>query len=451
MAAAIGEAKKKRGMMDVLRALRRPKVAAMLALGFASGLPFLLTANTFGYWLREEGTSLKAIGFLSWVSLAYGMKFLWAPLIDRLDAPLLGRWLGRRRGWMVLSQIIIGAGLVGMGLTGPHAGLTTVAGFAVLVAFASATQDIVVDAWRIEVADDGDELGLLTSAVQIGYRVALLAADALILVLADKIGWPGSYMLYGLLMTIGLAGAVFAVEPKRADAVMAANAAEKPLWTPRGLWDAIAGPFIEFFTAHGVFALLILVTITLYHLSDYVRGPISNPFYHDLGLNKATVGWVRLVALTGTFSGIALGGLSALRFGYFKTLIVGAVLQPIFIALFAGFALWGVTLPSFTTVMIVDNFAIGYSGVALVTYMSSLTSLGYTATQYAVMTSALAWTGKFLKGFSGAAVEALQNGRDLMHAYALFYLGAAAIGIPAVILCLFLVRPPAKAPEPAAT
>lgn len=445
---AAGATTKKRGMMDVLRALKQPKVAAMLALGFASGLPFLLTANTFGYWLREEGTSLKAIGFLSWVSLAYGMKFLWAPLIDRLDAPLLGRWLGRRRGWMVLSQVIVAAGLIGMGLTGPHAGLSTVAGFAVLVAFASATQDIVIDAWRIEIADDGDELGLLTSAVQIGYRVALLAADALILVLADKIGWPGSYLTYGVLMSIGVAGALMAVEPSRADAVMAANAAEKPLWTPRGLWDAIAGPFIEFFTAHGAFALLILVTITLYHLSDYVRGPISNPFYHDLGLTKSTVGWVRTIALTGTFSGIAVGGFCALRFGYFKTLIAGAVLQPIGIALFAGLALWGVTIPSFITVMILDNFAIGFSGVALVTYMSSLTSLGYTATQYAVMTSALAWTGKFLKGFSGAAVEALQSGRDLMHAYALFYLGAAAIGIPAVILCFFLVRPPAK-PEAA--
>ncbi|MGR4864977.1 AmpG family muropeptide MFS transporter [Caulobacter sp. LARHSG274] len=441
---------KKRGMMDVLRALRRPKVAVMLALGFASGLPFLLTGNTFGYWLREEGTSLKAIGFLSWVSLAYGLKFLWAPLIDRLDAPIVGRWLGRRRGWMALSQVAVAGALIGMALTGPHAGLTTVGLFAVVVAFASATQDIVIDAWRIEVADDADELGLLTSAVQIGYRVALLAADALILVLAAWVGWQTSYVLFGLVMGIGLAGTLFAPEPVRADAVMAANAAAKPLWTPRGLWDAIVGPFIEFFTAHGAFALLILVTITLYHLSDYVRGPISNPFYHDLGLAKATVGGVRLVALVGTFTGIALGGLSALRFGYFKTLIIGAVLQPIGIALFAGFALWGVTLPSFTAVMILDNFAIGYSGVALVTYMSSLTSLGYTATQYAVMTSALAWTGKFLKGFSGVAVEALQTGRDLMHAYALFYLGAAAIGVPAVILCLFLIRPRAK-PEAAAT
>jgi PAT family beta-lactamase induction signal transducer AmpG len=279
--------------------------------------------------------------------------------------------------------------------------------------------------------------------------VALLAADALILVLAAWVGWQTSYVLFGLVMGVGLAGTLFAPEPVRADAVMAANAAAKPLWTPRGLWDAIVGPFVEFFTAHGAFALLILVTITLYHLSDYVRGPISNPFYHDLGLAKATVGGVRLVALVGTFAGIAVGGLSALRFGYFKTLIVGAVLQPIGIALFAGFALWGVTLPSFTAVMILDNFAIGYSGVALVTYMSSLTSLGYTATQYAVMTSALAWTGKFLKGFSGVAVEALQTGRDLMHAYALFYLGAAAIGVPAVILCLFLIRPRTK-PEASA-
>ena len=181
--------RRKRTAMDVLRSVRQPKVGVMLALGFSSGLPFLLTGNTLGYWLRDEGTSLKAIGFLSWVGLAYSIKYLWAPLVDGLDVPILGRWLGRRRGWMALSQLLVAAGLVGMALVGPEGGLTAIGLFAVLTAFASATQDIVVDAWRIEAAETGEELGLLSSAYQLGYRGALLVTDALILAAAQHLGW----------------------------------------------------------------------------------------------------------------------------------------------------------------------------------------------------------------------------------------------------------------------
>src|SRR5580658_9870431 len=164
----------RRKAIDVLRALRRPKIAVMLALGFSSGLPFLLVGNTFGYWLRDEGTTLAAIGFLSWVGIAYSLKFLWAPLIDRINAPLLG-WLGRRRGWMALAQIIVGGSLIAMALVGTKAGLGLLGAFALVVAFASSTQDIVIDAWRIESAESGEELGLLSSAYQFGYRIALIA------------------------------------------------------------------------------------------------------------------------------------------------------------------------------------------------------------------------------------------------------------------------------------
>src|ERR1700730_6614515 len=166
---------------DVIASLRQPKVAVMLMLGFSSGMPFLLTANTLGYWMRDEGTSLGAIGFLSWVGLAYSLKFLWAPLIDRLDAPVFGRF-GRRRGWMIASQVLAGAGLMGLSAVGVKAGLAPLGALALLVAFASSTQDIVVDAWRIEAADDSDELGLLSAAYQLGYRFALLTTDALILI-----------------------------------------------------------------------------------------------------------------------------------------------------------------------------------------------------------------------------------------------------------------------------
>ncbi len=447
----MAEAKaQKRGMMDVLRALGRPKVAVMLALGFGSGLPFLLTGNTFGYWLREEGTSLKAIGFLSWVGLAYSVKYLWAPLVDRLDAPLVGRWLGRRRGWMLISQLVVGLGLVGMALTGPRAGLTTVGVFAVIVAFASATQDIVVDAWRIEAADDGEELGLLSSAYQLGYRAALLATDALILATATRIGWGHSYLGAALCMGIAIWATLKAFEPERADAVMKGKA---PLWTPSGFFDAVIGPFVDFFRTHKEFGVLMLAAVALYRLPDFVMGPMANPFYHDIGLTKDAVAAVRgSVGLVAAIVGIAAGGLSALRLGFTRTLILGAILQPIAVAAFALLTISKGHVGIFSAVMAADNFAMSFAGVALVSYMSSLTSLGYTATQYALLSSTYAMLGKFLKGFSGAIVENLSASHGLMAAYAIFFVGAGLVGVPALILFIILsLRQTASAKRAAAS
>src|SRR5215467_2258255 len=198
----------------VLSSLRQPKVAVMLALGFSSGLPFFLTGNTLGYWLRDQGTTLQAIGFLSWVGLAYSLKFLWAPFVDRLDAPVIGR-LGRRRSWMIVSQVLVAAGLVGLSATGLRLGLTTVGVLALVVAFSSSTQDIVVDAWRIEAASDSDELGLLSAAYQLGYRAAIIVNEAFILLLANHFGWRPSYGVMAALMGIGIAASLMAAEPLR--------------------------------------------------------------------------------------------------------------------------------------------------------------------------------------------------------------------------------------------
>lgn len=433
---------KKLGMGHVMASLRQPKVLVMLLLGFSSGLPFLLTGNTLGFWLRDEGTSLKAIGFLSWVGIAYSLKFLWAPFIDRLDAPLLGR-LGRRRGWMVLSQVLIGLALLAMAMIGPVGGLTLLGIFALIAAFASATQDIVIDAWRIEAADDGEEMALLSSALQLGYRAALLATDALILVSAQHLGWPLSYGLAAAAMTIGLVASLASSEPRRDAGTVARDAAAAPLFTLSGIQEAIIGPFSAFFRTHGVAAFLMLAMISLYRLPDFIMGPMANPFYHDLGIGKDMVGAVRgSVGLAASILGIAAGGLFALRFGQVRTLIAGAILQPIAVASFALLALQGGHLPLFSAVMGLDSFAMSFAGVALVAYMSSLTSLGYTATQYALLTSTYAWVGKFLKGFSGAAVEGLEQGHGLMGAYAIFFVAAGAIGLPALVLCLILVRRP---------
>jgi len=428
--------RRKRSAMEVVRSLRQPKVAVMLALGFASGLPFLLTQNTLGYWLRDEGVSLKVIGFASWIGLAYVLKPFWSPIVDRVDVPLLGR-LGRRRGWMLLSQIIIAAGLIGMAAVGPAPGLTAIAGFAVVVAFASATQDIVIDAWRIEAASDAEEIGLLSSAAQLGYRVALLVADAAIIAGAEHYGWPVSYVAMALLMGIGVAASFFAFEPAQADAVMHGKA---PLWTPRGFFDAVVGPFVDFFGKHKALGLLMLAAIAAYRLPDFLMGPMYNPYYHDLGITKDTVAAVRAATgLPGAFAGIAISGLFAARFGLFRTLIVGSVLQGVGTAAFALLAV-SHDLASFTAVMAIDNFAQAFAGVALVAYMSSLTGLGYTATQYALLSATYAFLGKFLKGFSGVVVDGLTPSQGLLGAYATAFVGTGLTAIPPILLFVLLAR-----------
>jgi len=408
----------------------------MLALGFSSGLPFLLTANTFGYWLRDEGTSLLAIGFISWVGFAYAFKVYWSPLVDRLDLPLFGR-LGRRRGWMLLCQLLVTIGLVGMAIVGTSGGLVAVGAFALLTAFASATQDIAIDAWRIEAASDPDEVGLMTSAAQLGYRIALLVTDALVIAMAARIGWPLSYGAMAVLMAICMVAVFFAFEPVRADVVLESK---PPLWTRRGFLDAAIGPFVDFFAKHKAAGLVMLLMVALYRLPDFVMGPMYNPYYHDLGLTKDTVAFVRgMFGLVAVFAGIAGAGLSVVRLGMMPTLIVGLVLEGIGTAAFALLSVH--PEPAlFAAVMALDSFAQAYAGVALVTYMSSLTSLGYTATQYALLSSTYALLGKFLKGFSGAAVDALTPTQGLLGAYATAFVATGLTAIPALVLVALLWR-----------
>jgi len=441
--------RRRKPWQDVLLNLRQPKVLVMLLLGFASGMPIYLVGNTLGFWARKQGIELDTIGFLSWVGLAYSLKFLWAPIVDKADAPLFGRWLGRRRGWMLLSQIVVALGLLGMAIVQPKGGhvlvfgyalehLLVFGGLALLVAFASATQDIVIDAWRIESAEDSQQLGLLTSSSALGYRSALLVTDALILLIAAQVGWVGSYQIMAALLLVGVLATLLAKEPARA--VEAASHQLASLWTPRGLFDAILGPFVAFFREHRSAAVLILAAISVYRLADFVMGPMNNPFYVDLGLTEQTVGSVRSsVGLVASFAGIALAGMVAVRWGVMAALLVGAVLGPGSNLAFAYLAWHGPDTASFAWAMVIDNVAGGFAGTALIAYMSSLTSVGYTATQYALLSSFYALLGKMLKGLSGEAVEQLAVGRTLLDGYALFFVGTALIGIPVVILCLLLM------------
>jgi PAT family beta-lactamase induction signal transducer AmpG len=450
-----------KGWRLVAANLREPKVLAMLLLGFSSGIPIYLVGNTLGFWMRENAIELSTIGFLSWVGLAYSLKFLWAPLIDKLDAPLLGRWLGRRRGWMLLSQIVVALALTGMALVQPVQGelmlagvaldhLLVFGGLALVVAFASATQDIVIDAWRIEIASSNEQQGLLTATSALGYRGALLVTDALILILAAHIGWSLSYEVMAALMGVGMLATFLAREP--AASVQVATAAHARLLSPEGLYDAIVAPFVVFFRDHGRWALLMLLAISLYRLPDFLLGPMANPFYNDLGMDKETVGAVRgTFGLAATTLGIAAAGLCALRLGFFTTLLAGAVLGPGSNLAFSYLALHGADPGVFTAVMAIDNFCGGFAGVALIGYMSSLTNIGYTATQYALLSSFYALPGKVLKGLSGVAIEHLEVGRSLLEAYSLFFAGTALVGVPALLLCLILAvrRPGAGINAPA--
>jgi PAT family beta-lactamase induction signal transducer AmpG len=419
-----------------------PRVRLMLVLGFSSGLPFLLVGNSFAFWLRDEGTTLKAIGFISWVSLAYSFQFVWAPLLDRVPAL---RVLGLRRSWLIVSQLAVAAGLFAMAFLGVRYGLAALGAAALVVAFASATQDIALAAWRIEIAKDANELGLLTAANTLGYRVAIICADSLMLVSAQHLGWPFSYTLYGVAMGIGVTATLLAPEPARADAIAAQKAKDQPLLSGRGAFDAVAGPFIAFFKAHGAMALVMLLAITFYRLPDFMRGPMVNPFFHDLGMSKDAIGLSRAtVGLGTTFLGTLAAGFVSVRFGLMRTLILGALLQSAGIAANALLIFTGTQLVPFMLVMGLDDFALGFAGISLVAYMSSLTSLGYVATQYALLSSVYALSGKFLKGFSGLMVDGLAARFGPLGAYAVFFVGCALIAVPSILLFWLVGRIPPR-------
>ncbi len=430
------------GWREVFAAIGQKRVLVMLALGFSAGLPFLLTGNTLGAWLREEGVELAAIGFLSWVGLTYSLKFLWAPVLDQIDFPLLGRF-GRRRSWIILAQGVIAGGLLAMTVIGPEGGLTLFGAFALVVAFASATQDIAVDAWRIEAAESKEELGLLSAAYQLGYRAAILITNALIFNLSTRIGWETSYAVMAALMAVGLIAALFAAEPRRELSAVDRGdvVSDARFWTPRGFLAAVAGPFLAFFRAHGGKAVLLLAAVSLYRLPDFVMGPMVNPFYSDLGLSNEVVGTMRAtVGLLATVVGVAAGGFCAMKIGFTRTLVLGAILAP---ASNLGLSLMAVSGPDlnvFGFALGLENFSEGFAGTALIAWMSSLTSFGYAATQYALLTSFYAILGKILKGFSGVVVEQLATSFSQHTAYAVFFAVTASIGIPSILVCLWAAR-----------
>lgn len=558
-------AEPKRGALAALAIFIERRALVMLALGFASGLPNLLIFDTLSLWLREAGLSLKVISIFALATLSYSLKFLWAPLIDRTRVPFLTGLLGHRRSWMIVLQVLLMIGLWLISGTDPARNLAVMAAFAAFVAFVSATQDIVIDAWRIEAADV-EKQGAMAAAYQWGYRVAMVVAGAAPLLLAEAYSWNISYAVMACLMLLGVAGVLFApreqahtVRPIHADGVPSRPALEAPEWIARlgvfalgalllgcglaadasllaaglqaiGLADAgaaiteawamkpegiyfqllsvLAGlgvivlavcPIPGFRTRPGLYlfaalgdplrdflrryrgtAALILALICLYRLSDFVLN-IMNPFYADLGFSKIEIAEARKVfGVVMTVIGVGLGGFFVARLGLMRALVIGAFAGPLSNLAFGWLALQGPQLWALFVAIGIDNVAGGISGTCLIAYMSSLTSAGFTATQYALFSSLYALPGKLIASQSGRIVEGSAAAADqggpmavlkamfsglppqayagamersqvtpaaLGAGYLVFFLYSAVLGVAAVILAFIVAGRQPPAPE----
>lgn len=423
---------------DALRIYLMPRVAAMLFLGFSAGLPFLLVFSTLSAWLTEEGLSRTMIGFFSWVGITYSIKVVWAPFVDHLRIPWLSRCLGRRRAWILAAQLGIALGLAAMALTDPTTNLELFALLAVAVAFASATQDIVIDAYRIEAVAKEYQAAMAATYI-FGYRLALLAAGAGAFYAAEFIGWENSYLVMAALMLVGIITTLVIAEPETSAArptLQTAGMAPLQRISQR-LVHAVVHPFMDFFRRYRRAALLALLLISIYRISDITMGVMANPFYLDMGYTKIQIADVsKIFGFFMTLLGAALGGILVMRFGIMKILVAGAILVAATNLLFVVLSMTGPNITMLALVISADNLSGGIATTAFIAYMSSLTHAAYTATQYALFSSLMTLPAKFIGGFSGIVVDA--------HGYANFFTYAAVLGIPAILLAAYLSRRPFK-------
>ncbi|MFB9867761.1 AmpG family muropeptide MFS transporter [Vreelandella sulfidaeris] len=432
----------------------RAPVITMLFLGFSAGLPFLLVFSTLSAWLRSDGVEVAAIGFFAWIGMLYSIKFFWAPVVDRLALPVITRAFGQRRGWMLLAQATIAAGLVGLASVSPVGNLGWVALCALLVAFGSATQDIAIDAYRIESADD-DVQAAMSSTYIIGYRGGLLAAGAGALYIAASSSWHAAYLSMAALMSIGVITVLLRPEPQRASlsiqlihepkvsAFIRASRGKPKIVRRIGAWSigALVCPFTDFFHRFGVKALWILVFIAVFRISDLAMASMANPLYIDVGFSLATIANVtNIFGIAMSIAGGLLGGLLVARYGIGPLLIFGAGLVMVTNLLFAALAVVGNVLPMLVITIIGDNLANGLASAVFIAFLSSLTSRAYTATQYALFSSLMTLPGKFLSGFGGLVVTS--------QGYPSFFVIATLLGLPAIVLAIWISRDKQLVPTP---
>ena len=411
-----------------------PRIAALFFLGFSAGLPFLLVFSTMSAWLTEYGVSRSTIGFFSWIGITYSIKVFWAPVVDRIRLPGIGR-LGQRRSWILLAQLGIAAGLLGLSLVDPSENLRGVALLALLVAFSSATQDISVDAYRIEAAEM-DRQAAMAAAYIFGYRVALLVAGAGALLIAEFSTWSVSYGIMAGLVSIGVITTCIVREPEH-DVLIErrrGNGHEPiPKRVLRWFQGAVVAPFHEFFTRYGWLAMVVLGVIATYRISDITMGVMANPFYLDLGFTKSEIASiVKAFGFSMTLAGAGLGGLLVVRFGLMPMMMTGAILVALTNLLFALMAELEPTRTLLAIVISADNLSAGLANVVFVAFLSSLVNKTYTATQYALFSSLMTLLGKFIGGFAGIVVDGF--------GYTMFFIYASGIGIPAMLFLFVAMR-----------
>jgi len=419
----------------------------MLFLGFAAGLPFPLVFTTLATWLRDVGVDRTTIGFFAWIGITYSIKVFWSPVVDRLQLPLLTRHFGQRRSWMLLAQTGIVIGIINMAVLDPTVKVTAMALFALLVAFSSATQDVAIDAYRIE-AVEPELQGAMAGMYQSGWRIAASwVGGAGALYIGELVSWTVAYLSMALAMGVGILTVLFVREPLHSidratvlEEQRVIDYMERSAHIPVALriptaWfiGAVICPFIEFFHRNGRWALLILLFIAIYRISDIVLANMAYPFYIDMGFSKIEIANIgKIYGVLMTIVGATVGGIMVIRYGVMRMLLVGAILVAVTNLLYALLAIEGKSLEGLALVISADNFSGGLAGSAFIAYLSRLTNTAYTATQYALFSSLMTLAPKFLSGFSGVIVDA--------QGYLFFFIYASLLGLPAILLVMYLIR-----------
>ncbi|MEM7400669.1 MAG: MFS transporter [Pseudomonadota bacterium] len=431
--------------LEALSVYKEKKVLAMLFLGFSAGLPLLLVFGTLSYWLRKEGIDRTTIGYISWVALLYGFKFVWAPFVDRLKIPLLGNLFGQRRSWMLLAQFGVVLGLWAIAATDPTADLNILVWCALFVAFSSATQDISIDAWRIESVPVKQQ-GAMAGTYQLGYRMGMLLAGAGAFFIAGSYSWNIAYAAMGCAMFMGVITTFIIKEPEKRitqdtwkteqrvidflqGSAHLPYAIRKPVaW----LLGAVVCPFVDFFARNGAAAALIILTfISVFRMSDIAMGVMAGPFYADMQYTEHQIAWAsKTFGLVITIVGALLGGVLVMRYGVMRMLIISALLVAVTNLIFAWLATQEPKMLPLVIVISADNLSGGIAGTSFIAYLSSLTNRAYTATQYALFSSLMVFFPKLIGGFSGKVVDS--------YGYIDFFIYAAILGVPAILLSIYL-------------
>jgi len=418
----------------------------MLLLGFSAGLPFLLVFSTLSAWLSEADVSRTTIGFFSWIGIMYSIKVLWAPVVDKIPLPFLTKLLGQRRGWLILAQSGIAAGLLLLAFTTPENNLLLFAFYALIVAFSSATQDVVIDAYRIESMDKEYQAAMAASYVY-GYKIAGLATSAGAFYIADFFNWHIAYLTMAALTTIGIITTIIIREPEHkieADTLAyeeqlinkidhVTHVKGKLQRITEWFTAAVISPFAEFFHRSGKYALIILLLIGSYRITDITMAVMANPFYLDIGFTLSEIASItKVFSVILFFIGAGLGGIFVMRFGIMKVLLLGGILVIASNLLFAWLSQIGPEIYMLAIVISADSLAGGIATTGFIAYLSSLTNRAYTATQYALFSSLMTLFPKIIAGFSGIVVDS--------YGYFIFYIYSSLLGIPAILIILFLMR-----------